>query len=340
MRAVLIAAILLLVQGAPQSEVRGTISGQVIGSDGTPQRDVLVTALERAEFSSSADSPVSSTRTDREGRYVLERLHIGSYYIMAGGAESPVYFHGNQGAYAKALTVGPGDPTITGIDFLNYGAPPKRPTGAIAGRIVSGDGNPAVDVQVSAIWSTMLIASARTDRDGRYILERVPTTHADIYIQVGAGRMAVYYPSTTREGAETVMVRAGETLNGIDVRLGYGAVAGRLSFANGRAAASVKVSAIPKQNPSQTQARCSGRPVTAVTSDADGRYRLEDLPPGSYHIAGGSEGALVCFQAGLTISPVIVKAGAAIDGIDIRIPQSVAETWEVMEMLKEMPKGR
>jgi hypothetical protein len=119
MRALAVLA-LLLVQGAPVSRTSGAIAGQVRLKDGTPARDVRVSALE-ASASGAADGTGSmlagSTLTDADGRFRMEDVPEGRYYITAGYLEFPTYYPGVASiGDARVVTVAPAG-VISAVDF-------------------------------------------------------------------------------------------------------------------------------------------------------------------------------------------------------------------------------
>jgi hypothetical protein len=73
---------------------------------------------------------VSLSETDNEGRFVLENVPPGRYYIMAGRIDQPTFFPGTlEGAKGSALTVKAGD-RLSNIDFViaaaSYRPVPER----------------------------------------------------------------------------------------------------------------------------------------------------------------------------------------------------------------------
>src|SRR5215467_6282808 len=141
---VLTAAILLQSAVSPQQSQPGVVTGQLLSRDGTPAAGVRVGALAAPENGqavvSSASTIVGLTQTDSAGRYRIENVPPGRYYVIAGLVESPSYYPGvNSLNTATAINVTSAN-TVRGIDFtMVIGAgvtvkgrvsrPPSQPTG-------------------------------------------------------------------------------------------------------------------------------------------------------------------------------------------------------------------
>jgi hypothetical protein len=107
-------------------------------------------------------------------------------------------------------------------------------------------------------------------------------------------------------------------------RIEGGVVAGTLRQPDGSPAAGVRVAAM---NADETAG--AGNDSTLVVlaqTDAAGRYRLEDIPPGRYYIVAGRVNALTFYPGGQDVRSgrvLTVSAGATSDGIDF---QATAES--------------
>src|SRR5215471_11942621 len=89
---------LLLMQGIPAvAGQSGSITGTLKNESGTPAAHVRVAAMVRPDSLQDAVSVASFaslTETDDQGRYRLENISPGHYYVVAGRVDLPTYFPG------------------------------------------------------------------------------------------------------------------------------------------------------------------------------------------------------------------------------------------------------
>jgi hypothetical protein len=141
-------ALLLLVQGIAGQT--GTVEGRVLNQDGTPAANIRVTAQPVAESAAAAaEAPVLSSiaQTDANGRYRLENVTPGRYYIGAGLVDFPTYYPGAVVlTEARVVTVSARS-FLTGIDFTL--APPTA--FKVSGRVIR-----TADAHVPAIQRVWL----------------------------------------------------------------------------------------------------------------------------------------------------------------------------------------
>ena len=136
----LLLSLLLWAQGIPvQPTQTGTVTGVLRTADGKPAVNERVTAIPQVEFAGdAADGATLSSLavTDEQGRYTLENIPPGRYYIAAGRLDLQTYYPGTQAMNAGLpVQIAPGA-KLEKIDFtLNS---------ASAGRAISsGFGNAA-----------------------------------------------------------------------------------------------------------------------------------------------------------------------------------------------------
>jgi hypothetical protein len=110
---------MLSLQGNPVLPQVGRVTGVLRTPAGAPASKVRVSATlsPRSRAESTAEL-VSLGETDEEGRFVLENIPPGDYYIVAGRVDLPTVYPGTQElARGTTITVTPGA-TVSGIDFV------------------------------------------------------------------------------------------------------------------------------------------------------------------------------------------------------------------------------
>jgi hypothetical protein len=118
-------ALLLLVQGI--AGPTGTVEGRVLNQDGTPAANIRVSVQAVQETVLS-----SIVQTDANGRYRLENVTPGSYYIGAGLIDFPTYYPGVIALSEARVVNVAARSALTGIDFSM-----ARPAGLkVSGRVI------------------------------------------------------------------------------------------------------------------------------------------------------------------------------------------------------------
>jgi hypothetical protein len=159
--ALLVSMLLLQVPTLPSQS--GVVTGSVKGPDGKAAVGVRVAAVNQPESLTDAATPGAMIRiaeTDAEGRYLLDTIPQGRYYIAAGRVDQPTYYPGvREMGRATIVSVMPGI-TVSGIDFtLNQASAGRATAGATAGVLI----NPQI-VQLSSIDIPLLV---RVENGGR-----------------------------------------------------------------------------------------------------------------------------------------------------------------------------
>lgn len=73
----------------------GTVSGRLLSADGTPAANVRVALSPANATAQNADQSLFSiTKTDNAGRYRMEQVPPGLYYVTAGLVDTPTYLPG------------------------------------------------------------------------------------------------------------------------------------------------------------------------------------------------------------------------------------------------------
>lgn len=135
----LLLVIALLLPAQTSQSQTGAISGQLLTDGGTPAPGIRVAAMPvPREGDSGVPTLVGLALTDSNGRYRIDMIEPGTYYVTAGKVNQPTYYPGvGVMSAAKSVFVTAGS-TITGIDFRTY----EPPTFSISGRAVPRPGLP------------------------------------------------------------------------------------------------------------------------------------------------------------------------------------------------------
>jgi len=306
----LLTSLLLICQSTTQTlspDTPGRITGRVlIRGENVPVGDARVTLMpmrrEPPKPGTFFDPPPQAV-TAADGTFTFDRVAPGQYHLNAQKSELA---QGPGAAPPSALlTVGPGQSVATDV-FLDRG-------GAIAGRILDASGEPIVDAQVMAM-RRMPIPPAMAGRGNS--LQNRPLLPAgrsaqsndlgefrlfglmpgEYYVAAG-GRMmpsmqtvspppktalaTTYFPGVTdAEAAQTVSVAAGQTTNGIEIRLALQPafqVSGVVVGDDGNPIEGAMVN---------LNANMPGPmgPHAMSRTDAGGRFALGGVPAGTYRV--------------------------------------------------------
>jgi len=97
----------------------GQVTGSLKTERGDPVPGIRVAATASPDDRGAAGMVfVSLSETDSEGRFTLENIPTGRYYIVAGRIEQPTYYPGTLDATKGTLvTINPGD-RLTNINFV------------------------------------------------------------------------------------------------------------------------------------------------------------------------------------------------------------------------------
>jgi hypothetical protein len=111
---------ILITQGPLAATETGSIAGMVRQLDGKPALGVRVAAMVVPDGLGGGNSSTLAaiTQTDSSGRYRLENVPPGRYYIVAGRVDVPTYYPGASAITgATSISVTPGA-MISEIDFM------------------------------------------------------------------------------------------------------------------------------------------------------------------------------------------------------------------------------
>jgi carboxypeptidase family protein len=311
-----------------------TISGTVTSSqaDGAPVSGICVNL--------AGPSATTSATTGKSGRYSIDRLTSGSYYVyFTGGC-------GNSGSYA---------PQFFDDQIAAAGATPIRlaaggaasanaslqPGGTLAGRVTSATAKPlgnvciesvsqlqddtATDLTVGAVVSEVESYSfLSTNSAGKYSDPNLaPGLYAVSFSPCNSNNSlgAAWFTGGGR-APRWISVNAGVVTDASVVLPRAGAISGRVTTASGHPVSGICALASPPDEPelASLSIGISGAAITGKT----GKYRLKGLAPGTYTITFAS-----CLtphryapawykdrQAGQLPTSVTVRPGRTTVGID------------------------
>jgi hypothetical protein len=165
----LLPALMLFSQGTPLLSENGTISVVLKTSSGQPAVGVRVAAMAIPESKLDAITGAemaSLVTTDEAGRYRLENIPPGRYYITAGRVDFPTYFPG-------ALDMAYGTPTSRGDQKLP----------GLYGRVVEeADSTPIPHGSVTILGRTRTTISI--DPDGKFAIPHLLPGSYDLRVEV------------------------------------------------------------------------------------------------------------------------------------------------------------
>lgn len=267
------AGLLILCLSLPAPLQAAEVSGRVTDShSGEGIRGAVVRALAQ-----DPGHPSAQAVTDRRGRYLLD-LWRGRYRIQVEVPDSnylPRQYGGSgDGEGGDVLHI----PTFDSFIVLDLSL---RMGGSVAGRVRGQGGVPLAEVTIQAESADHRVSIA-TGEDGSYLLSRLPP--GEFVLSAGTRDqryVPAYYPAASiREDARPVAVERSRNLAGIDFTLQpAGAIRGRIRALKGME---------PLEGIRVVAEKEGASPLSPVaTSDAQGRYRLAGLSPGSYLLSAG-----------------------------------------------------
>jgi hypothetical protein len=191
----LVLTFVLGLQGIPlQAQQAGRVSGILKDSQGQPLAGIRMAALARPL---SLDEAVTSAamsslaETDEQGRYTLESIPPGRYYIAAGRLDAQTYYPGTADlAMAKEVTVAAGA-TILGIDFalgdLSFGRAYSGGISTVANLAI------AIPLRVTVDGGGKLPVSAR----GKFVTVKLDMGTSILSVPIGSASFSIPGPQTT-----------------------------------------------------------------------------------------------------------------------------------------------
>lgn len=158
------------------------VVGRVVTREGVPAPGVEVQAVpRRPRMENELPFPADEATTDAEGKYQLDKLPGGDYYLGINLARTPPeanpytrwFVPGTASPSAAAIVHLPERPGVYTFDIT---LPPKQNVRLVRGVVVRPDGKPVPGIQLSLEdprwpWQAFSVVTATTDARGRFELK-------------------------------------------------------------------------------------------------------------------------------------------------------------------------
>jgi len=278
----------------------GSITGTLRSPEGAPQAGVRVAAMVVPGVpESGASALVSITLTDERGRYVLEDVPPGRYYIVSGNVAEPTYYPGTFTPAASSIVTVSAGSALSGYDFTMRPAPASPAAAAqagfvptrfgllkiLSGRIVTEDGRPLPSVATigvrlnSPFFSSVSTIRQRdfgfvvTDGEYRVSIEGLPAGYTLKSISFGNANLglgAVKIDAASQ--GEMVLTLSVSAVRGVKV-------SGKLT----NLAAEWNV----ERRPIRLVSSATGGPTIVTFLNPDNSFEFATVPAGAYQISFG-----------------------------------------------------
>lgn len=257
----------------PFQSAMGKISGRVFSDAGRP---VKYARVELHRVSDTYSAFVAETRTDAHGAFTFENVAPGTYVLRA----SQLGFFSEQSS-TEPIELREGQ-HLQHLDLRLIAG------GVITGRVSDEDGDPVIGAEVLALQlqangETVHHNSAQTDDRGVYRLFGLPPGQYVVGVRLpdhGQSRQWTlrYFPGVlSHREAIPISVSGGQEAEGINIAfkpLKGAQLTGRVVLEK-------------EGKPVRARLTLSGQAflVLSTSTDATGRYKFLDLPPGQYHVS-------------------------------------------------------
>jgi len=296
----------LFLWGAPQLNSAGSITGTIRHPNGQPAADVRVVAVAASNTGRPCAGLVlfeNLTQTDDNGRYRLENISPGRYFIAAGRVAAQTYYPGTSvQSTASIITVTKESPTLSGMDFtvalpVSDLPPVYEGLGCCqhVGKLVMEDGSPVPDfpnlMRVGALRSSSAFLNYRVGSPNGRVWKMNPSfglnlatnAIAEIVIEglpPGYVLKSVVYGGTDF-GLKPFMVD-GKSPATLDLTVGYEAISTlKKVTVCGDVANRARELAVTGIRLVSTM---PNGPVRNVRIESDGSFLVQDIPVGAYRM--------------------------------------------------------
>ncbi len=185
----LLISAMFFAQAAVPSQGSGTVTGRLLLADGSPAAGVRVSTMSVPESGRpAAEVPALSnlTETDGSGRFRLENIKAGRYYIVAGLLDYPTYYPGTSVAGdARIVNITAGS-TTSGIEFQAV----RSSTGFTVSGHVRREGSSPYGTPTQVTLTSMMSGENQTDLvglDGKFQFQKVRPGNYRISVTPGTG---------------------------------------------------------------------------------------------------------------------------------------------------------
>jgi protocatechuate 3,4-dioxygenase beta subunit len=275
----------------------GSITGTILDQNGKPVVRAVVEAMPAFKDSMGVfpgkDMSYQQTNTDENGHYRISGLTGGSYFVQAviygDWSKTLVWYPGTQDfAQARPVPVKEGQETAN-IDFR---VRQQSGVGSISGRVLDKLNQPIANAGVylqtaydPGFAGPILGMSATSDKEGRFVFERVPAGSYTLSCWAQIGWQSVYrwWPDAeAMENAKVVVVEEDSSITAIDFNLpltvGHASINGYVHDKNGKPLQWAQIQVTP------AAAADNQRYYAWASTDSSGYYSVSQLTAGSYLI--------------------------------------------------------
>jgi len=279
------------------------LEGTVVDQEGRPVAKKRVWMLrdeldrEPRYFEGLEDVDVLEARTDDEGRFEFTDLATGSWRIGPAVDREP-WDPPRESALApwsEPLEIAEGEVRRSLVLRVHRGL-------YVRGKVLDPSGLPTAEAQVLGFQDGQGSVSTETQEDGTFALGPLVPGRYHVWASDFRGQQAGSEPVIAESGQAGVVLRltAGSSLAGQVVDAGGTGVRG----------ARVHVSAAPASF------------VSATSTDDDGRFRFDGMPPGTYAVAATAGGMRAGLVTGIPVAEGAVRDDVVVglgDGAELRL---------------------